>query len=114
MNRKQYLLSLVNYRAADIGVLKEKILSQMDVFSDEKIERLIVSFERSKERKRRIDAGDAKAVMEELKQQKVDRKRAQSVAYIRTLKTKEAKERSHDEVEAAALLRELDVITKKS
>ncbi len=111
MNRKQYLISLVEKRTNDIGDLKNKIIDQIDLFSDKQIEKLIGSFERSKERRKRIAAGEAHAVLEELKTEKAKRKQKEKANQMKALKEREEKQTSHDEMEAEALLQELEDIT---
>lgn len=111
MEPKQYLISLVNARSADIGDLREKILGHIDTFSEQKIVSLIASFERSEERKRRIDSGEEKAVIEELKQEKSQRDAEERSAHLASIKAVESTEHNHDEVGADAFLRELEGIT---
>ena len=104
-------MTLINKRASDIGDLKDKIINQIDDFSEEKIENLIKALERSEERRRRIDAGEGKSVIEELKQQKVKENQAKQVELIKDLHKREEDNRKRDEAEAEALLKELEEIT---
>ncbi len=112
MNRKEYLLQLVKKRAADIGGLGEQIVSGIDRFSDEKIEKLIAAFEQSEERKKRIAAGEAVVVIEELKREHAQKKGDTRKSQVKSLREKEAASRSHDEAEAEALLKDLENITE--
>ncbi len=114
MNQKEYLLQLLQQRSDDVEPeLKNKILAGIDTFSDAKIEKLIAAFERSNERKRRIAAGEAGAVLGELKTERAQKKGAAVTDQIKSIRQAEESQKLHDEAEAEALLAELDAITSE-
>ncbi len=109
MTRKDYLIELLNRNAEDLKELREKTFKVIDKLNVEIIEKLIAVGEKFESRKKRIEAGDEKAVSGEIKNQQAIAKKKESKKFLNQLHQVEMKSRKKELEEAENLLKEFDI-----
>ena len=110
MTRKEYLLKLINNRDDHLGDIKGEIINNIDTFTDEKIEQLINVFEKSAQRRKKIQEGDGDIVIEEIQKDKINKHDNQLKQKIKQLHEKEDKQKKQENIELNALLSDLEQI----
>ena len=110
MNRKEYLLDLINKRDDDLGEVKDKIVNGIDTFSDGRVERLITIFERSTKRRERIKAGEAKEVLNEMQMERATKRAEEKKEELEKMKTAELRGQAEDKEELSKLIDELEEV----
>lgn len=106
MTRKEYLIKLIKSRP-DLP-LKEiwKLLKNLNNYNDDKIEEFIQIFERSNNRKKRIENWEAEKVLEE--ENKIIEKNIKDK--MKKMHEKEVKDRIYEEIELNRLIDEINRI----
>lgn len=106
MTRKEYLINLIKNRSDLPTEEAKKIFDNIDSIWDEKTETFIKIFEKSNERRRRIDNWEAEKVLEE--ENKIIEKRTNNK--IQNLHEIELIEKRNEEKELERLLEEINAL----
>ncbi len=107
MTNKQHLLQLLKNRSDDVGGMKDRILAEIDFYTEEQIVQLIEIVERSNQRRVRIKKGEGAMVLEEIKTEVAQEKGQATSAKLKQVQANELASQSEDRQAAEAALGEL-------
>lgn len=109
MTKKQKLILLLS-QTKGIENQANKILKNIDDYLPETIEKMIVILEKTKERKKRINNGEANKVIQEIRSEKSQKKQSEIKMLVKNMRSKEEKDKVNDDIQAEAMINELENI----